>query len=128
MEFMTVGAPSRTTARRTRSFVVKSDDRHQDEFLEALLVDDHDYGEVFVESIARSYSRIKQVMPDVLIVYSAIDDLAACQLLSMLKLDADMASVRVVTCANTQVNDESDDVAPDTFDYVPEFPNALQMN
>lgn len=125
---MIAAAQKNTTGRRTRRFVVVSDDRQQEELLDVLLVDDHDYGDVFVESIARSYSRIKQVMPDVVIVYSPIDDLAACQLLSMLKLDPDMADVHVVTCQNTQAHRELENGVPNSFDYAPESPSALQMN
>jgi PleD family two-component response regulator len=128
MEFITLGTESQTKSRQTRSFVAVSGDQRQEELLDVLLADEHDYGVVFVESIARSYSRIKQVVPDVVIVYCAIDDLAACQLLSMLKLDAELSRIRVVTCANAPSNDESPDffselVEPETVLTVP-----VQMN
>lgn len=128
MELMTVGAQRKRTGRRTRSFVAVSDERQQEELLDVLLVDDHDYGEVVVESIARSYSRIKQVMPDVVIVYGAIDDFAACALLSMLKLDADLSRVRVETCINTTPHSESTDFFSEMLEAEPVAALPVRMN
>jgi len=70
------------------------------QLLDALLADDSDYGVLFVESTEGAYSRIKQVTPYMVIVFCEIDDVAACQLLSMLKTDAELSDVEVVTCAS----------------------------
>ena len=128
MEFITTGTESKATGRLRRSFVAVSGDQQREELLDALLADEHDYGVVFVESIVRSYPRIKQIVPDVVIVYCAVDDLAACQLLSMLKLDAELSRIRVVTCANAPSNGE----APDFFSEMDEpervITQPVQMN
>ena len=52
-----------------------------------------------MESVAHGYSRIKQVMPDLVIVYLEIEDVAGCQLLSMLSIDDDLFGIPVVTCS-----------------------------
>jgi PleD family two-component response regulator len=128
MEFNTIDTESRSKARLTRSFVAVSGDRRQEELLDVLLADAHDYGVVFVESIARSYSRIKQVVPDVVIVYCAMDDLAACQLLSMLKLDAELSRIQVVTCANAPSNGDSTDFFSEMVEPEPVITQPVQMN
>jgi PleD family two-component response regulator len=128
MEFITIGTESKAKGRLTRSFVAVNGDQQQEELLDALLADEHDYGVVFVESIARSYSRIKQVVPDVVIVYCAMDDFAACQLLSMLKLDAELSRIRVVTCANAPSNGESPDFFSEMVEPEPVITQPVQMN
>ena len=65
--------------------------------MDALLLDENDYDVVFVESVARGYSRIKQLTPDLVIVFLAMDDVAACQLLSMLTIDGETSGIPVVT-------------------------------
>jgi hypothetical protein len=128
MEFITIGTESKAKSRLTRSFVAVSGDQQQEELLDALLADEHDYGVVFVESIVRSYSRIKQIVPDAVIVYCAVDDLAACQLLSMLKLDAELSGIRVMTCANAPSNDESPDFFSEMFEPERVITQPVQMN
>jgi hypothetical protein len=61
------------------------------------LADDNDDDVVVVESIARGYSCIKQVVPDLIVVLLEIDDVAACRLLSMLTSDREMSGIPVVT-------------------------------
>jgi len=69
-----------------------SGDQRRAEVLEALVANEH----VFVEPMARAYARIRQLTPDVVVIYAEIDDEAACQLLSILKMDPGLSSVRVV--------------------------------
>jgi hypothetical protein len=76
--------------------VAISGDLERKDLLDTLMADETDYGMVFVESIARGYSRIKQIVPDLVILFSSIEDEAACQLLSMLKLDRELSKVPVV--------------------------------
>jgi hypothetical protein len=84
-----------------QSVVAVSGDLLRADLLDALIADDHDYGPIFLEPTAYAYSRIKQVKPDVVIVYcEADDDVATCQLLSMLRMDAELAGLRVVTWMN----------------------------
>jgi len=128
MEYASVITRSDLTNRRTRSFVAVTGEPQQAELLDVLLADDHDYGLVFVESIARSYSRIKEVKPDIVVVYCAIDDLAACQLLSMLKMDSELCDVLVVTCANAASNAEDVDALSEMMESVPQPILPLQMH
>ena len=66
------------------------------DLLDALFSDSHDYDVLFVESVARGYSRIKQLKPDLIVLFMAIDDLPACELLSMLAIDRDVCAIPVV--------------------------------
>ena len=76
-----------------------------------LLFDANDCDVIFVESITRAYSRIKQVTPDLVVVLSEIDDVAACQLLSMLKVDASLSGMLVVMCAAGRTDCNCEDIA-----------------
>ena len=72
--------------------------RPQDpELLDVLDMDATDYDVVFVASMAHAYARIKHVVPDAVIVYLEADDVAACQLLSMLKVDRATSDIPVMT-------------------------------
>src|SRR5882672_6895403 len=64
--------------------------------LDALSVDMSEYDVIVVDSIAHGYSRITQAAPDLVIVCSAIDDSAACQLLSMLRIDSRASRIPVL--------------------------------
>jgi DNA-binding response OmpR family regulator len=92
-----------------RSLVAVSRDPEVAELLDAL-ADAGDYDVIFVESVAHGYSRIKQVMPDLVIVYAEIDDVAVCQLLSMLSIDNDLFGIPVVTCARQRAESTFEDV------------------
>jgi len=61
--------------------VAISDDALRSELLDALIVDESDYKTIVVESIPRAYTRIREVEPDLVVVFMAIDDPNACQLL-----------------------------------------------
>ena len=67
--------------------------------LDALMLDTNDYDVLVVEVMARGYSRVKELKPDLVIVYLEIDDPAVCQLLSMLTFDSDTADIPVLTWA-----------------------------
>jgi CheY-like chemotaxis protein len=84
-------------SRPLRSLVAISGDRQRAELLGALLMEENDYGVVFVESIGGGYSRIKEQTPDLVILYLEIGDVAAWQLLSMLKIESDLSDIPVVT-------------------------------
>ena len=85
--------------RSARSVVVVGGCPDRVQNLQDLLVDTSGYDVIVVESIARGYSRIRQVVPDFVIVVHDINDLAACQLLSMLKLDRELSRIPLLTCA-----------------------------
>ena len=82
------------------SVVAVSNDALRPELLDRLLVDDNNYNVIVVESVERAYSRIRQVKPDVVVLLINIDDVDACQLLSMLHMDRGLRGMSVVTCAN----------------------------
>ena len=111
-----------------QTVVAVSGDPLRAELLDALVNDDNDFDVIVVESIARAYSRIKQLTPDLVIVFCDINDTAACQLLSMLKTDVDLSSVFVVTCATRQMSSRLNEVVPETLER-PTYPaHAMQMN
>ena len=86
------------TRSRRSSVVAVSGDSRRAELLEALSADPHDFDVVFVESIERGYAQIKELRPDIVVIFMAIDDVAACQLLSMLSLDRSVSGIPIVTC------------------------------
>ena len=80
------------------SVMAVSNDALRPELLDRLLVDDNDCNVIVVESIERAYSRITQARPDVVVLFMNIDDVDACQLLSMLHSDRGLRGMSVVTC------------------------------
>jgi CheY-like chemotaxis protein len=64
--------------------------------LEAVL-DAGRYDMVFVESGERAYSQIKQVLPNLVILCTRIEELNGFQLLTMLKLDPQTRDIPVLT-------------------------------
>jgi hypothetical protein len=99
------------TNRRLRTVVLVSGAAPQAESLDALLVATSEYDVIFVESVAHSYSRIKRVVPDVVIISSEVDDAATCQLLSMLSVDRRSSSIPVLTCPTLREQYDLDDLA-----------------
>jgi response regulator RpfG family c-di-GMP phosphodiesterase len=65
------------------------------------LVDDNNYNVIVVESIERAYSRIRQVQPAAVVVFMNIDDVDACQLLSMLHIDHELRGMSVLSCTTS---------------------------
>jgi DNA-binding NarL/FixJ family response regulator len=95
--------------RPLRTVVLASGHAPHAQSLDALLVATSDYDVIFVESIVHSYSRIKQVVPDLVIISSEIDDVATCQLLSMLSVDRRSSGIPVLTCATFREQGDVDD-------------------
>ena len=114
--------------RPSLSVVAVSGDELRPALIDALVADENDYGPIFLEPFSQAYSRIRQVTPDVVIVYCEIGDTAACQLLSMLKMDDDLAGVLVLICANASAEDELDAIVPQIPEYTPRPSHAIQMN
>ena len=110
-----------------RSIVAVSRDPERAELLDAL-ADAGDYDFIFVEFVAHGYSRIKQVMPDVIIVYVEIEDVAVCQLLSMLSIDGDLSGIPVVTCAARRAESTFEDVVGELVGGSSLPARALAMN
>jgi DNA-binding NarL/FixJ family response regulator len=83
------------------SVVAVSNDALRPELLDRLFVDDNDYDVIVVESIERAYSRIRQVQPTAVVVFMNIDDVDACQLLSMLHIDHELRGTAVLSCTTS---------------------------
>jgi AmiR/NasT family two-component response regulator len=101
---------NQTTRRLLRSVVAVSGDPQRAELIDALLAHANLRDVVFVESIAHGYSRIKQVSPDVVVVLLDDDLAPACQLLSMLSMDRDVADIPVVTWMTRHEETEIEDL------------------
>jgi hypothetical protein len=71
----------------------KPDDRVLDTIVEAGA-----YDVILIEPTATAYSRIKRAVPSLVVLCMADDDIEACQVMSMLKLDSDTSAIPVLTC------------------------------
>jgi hypothetical protein len=94
----------------TATLVAVSADSLREQLLNVLTVDENDFDIIVVESIARGYSRIKELMPHLIVVLLEIDNVEACQLLAMLRLDGEVAAIPVVTCVAGRDRDEGDEI------------------
>jgi DNA-binding response OmpR family regulator len=82
-------------------------------FLSALLADANACNIVVLESIARGYSRIKQLKPDLVVVFLGIDDVAGCQLLSMLQIDDETSIIPLITLVKGRDTHDIEDFVAD---------------
>ena len=57
----------------------------------------NDYDVVFIESTTHAYSKIKHVLPDLVVICLSGDERDGCQVLSMLALDSQTARIPVLT-------------------------------
>ncbi len=89
------------------------------------------YDMVFVESGDRAYSRIKKVVPNLVILCARIEDLNGFQLLTMLKLDDETKHIPVLTYTTEYEGQDFDtaisQIAEEEEDQLPSRP-ALRMN
>jgi DNA-binding response OmpR family regulator len=98
--------------RPLRTAVLVSGCAPQARSLDALLIATSDYDVVVVESIAHGFSCIKRVVPDLVVISAEVDDVATCQLLSMLRVDRRSSGIPVLTCPTfRERRDPSDDLA-----------------
>ena len=95
--------------RLLRTVVLVSGRAPQAKSLDALLVATSDHEVVVVESIAHSYSCIKRVVPDLVVISSEVDDFATCQLLSMLRADRRWSAIPVLICPTFREQHDLDD-------------------
>jgi len=110
------------------SVVAVSGDSQRAALVEGLLFDTDGFDVVVVEALGRAYSRIKELMPDLIIVFMEMDDAASCRLLSMLSLDRATSGIPVLTHA-VQPSALHWDRAPARLDQpLPNRDVALQMN
>jgi hypothetical protein len=64
---------------------------------------------VFVESVEHAYSRIKQTLPDRVIVFMTHDELDSCRLFTLLALDRDTARIPAVMHVVTELAETETD-------------------
>ena len=105
-----------------------SGDLQRPELLDVLLFGANGCDVIFIESIARAYSRIKQVTPDLVVVLSEIDDVAACQLLSMLTIDASVSGKLVVLWGTGFTDCTCDDITGELLGDTSSPTHAILMN
>ena len=84
------------TSRTVRTLMVVG--REPDERVLETVTETGGYDVILVEPTATAYSRIKRLAPSVVVLTMAPDDLEACQLMSMLKLDRATSQIPVFTC------------------------------
>ncbi|HEY6214981.1 MAG TPA: response regulator [Vicinamibacterales bacterium] len=90
------------------------------------------YDMVFVESSDRAYSRIKKVVPNLVILCTRIEELEGFQLLTMLKLDEETKDIPILTYTTEYEGQDFESamsqVADDEEDFLPAQRPALRMN
>src|SRR5688572_24644284 len=89
------------------------------------------YDMVFVESGEHAYSQVKQVLPNLVILCTRIEQLEGYQLLTMLKLDAETRDIPVRTYTTEHEGQDFDEAISQLADEEEEvFPSrpALRMN
>ena len=89
----------RPAPRALRTVVVVT--RNPDDRVLETIVDAGDFDTVVVESVEGAYSKVKRVLPGLVIVCLSIDDPDGFHVLSMLKLDGDTSQIPVLTCATS---------------------------
>jgi hypothetical protein len=123
------GAGHSAVNRSLRTAVLVSGCAPQAQSLDALLVATSDYDVIVVESIAHGYSCIKRVVPDLVVISSEVDDVATCQLLSMLRVDRRSSGIPVLTCPTfRERHDPSDDLTEVDQDMSSTQSLATSMN
>src|SRR5712671_3908610 len=125
---MTFSDISGTFLNRPIRTVVLVSGRPYVQSLDALLAATLDYDVVVVESIARSYSCIKRVVPDMVIISSEVDDTATCQLLSKLRVNRRLSDIPVLAGQTFRERHDSADDLVDLDQDTSTRPLAPRMN
>ena len=86
----------REPGRRAHLAVVVASGGSDDHLMQAALAAE-DCDIVFVESSENAYSRIKRIVPNLVVVCLEMDDVAGFRVLSMLNLDSATSQIPVVT-------------------------------
>jgi len=110
------------------SVVAVSQDSLQEELLDALLFDRNDYDVIYVESFALAYPRIKELRPDLVVVFMSRDDDTACRLLSMLTIDRDLARIPVVMSVSRLEKGEPEELVAEVNRSASNGAVAVAMN
>jgi len=88
--------PQRTTRAAVRTMMIVG--KEPDDRVLETVTEGGGYDVIVVEPTTSAYSRIKGLAPSVVVLTMTIDDVEACQLLAMLKLDRDTAQIPLFTC------------------------------
>jgi DNA-binding NtrC family response regulator len=86
--------------------VAISDDALRSKLLDTLVDDETAHRVIFVEPLSRAYSRIRQLIPNLFVIFMRIDDERGCRLLTMLETDRELDHIPVVTWATGENDDE----------------------
>jgi hypothetical protein len=105
-----------------------SADSLREQLLNVLAIDENDFDIIVVESIAHGYTRIKELMPHLIVVLLEVDDVEACQLLAMLRLDGQVAAIPVVTCVAGRDRGERDEIVQERTQALSAGVVAASMN
>ena len=90
------------------NIVAVSNDALRPELLDMLLADDSSCDVIVIESIARAYSRIRQLQPALVVLFMEMADEDACRLLSMLQNEPALRGLTVLLCASDRDRTETD--------------------
>ena len=91
-----------------RRVVAASDDTLRAKLLDSLMDDESLHDIAVVESLAGAYRRIRQLVPDLIVVLMRIDDQAGCRLLTMLAADCELSRIPIVTWVVSESEAESE--------------------
>jgi CheY-like chemotaxis protein len=97
------------------------------EVLDSVLEPGH-YDVVIADSTNDAYSLIKDVKPHLVLLGLRVDNLDGFQVLSMLKLDPETRTTRVVTCTVDEDPEENVGGLADSIDEVLSHKPVLRMN
>lgn len=78
--------------------------------------------EIFVESIARGYALIKELRPDLVVLFTAMNDEESFRPLSMLAIDRDTSGIPVVTYGSSLDRSNVNGLMGDIRRYLPTSP------
>jgi DNA-binding response OmpR family regulator len=114
--------------RAPRRVVAVSGDWQRPQMLDRLSGGENVDDVIFVDSLEKGYSRIKRVSPDLVIIVMEIDDVAGCQLLTMLTTDRNVSGIPVVTCTAEPVDDELVDIVSGLVAGSSDATHVMEMN
>ena len=105
-----------------------SGEQHRAELMDALLADGAGCDVVYLKSIERGYSRIKQIVRDSIVVFVGIDDVQGLPVAGDAWLDRDTCAIPLVACLSKRATTELDDVAAETNRDTPSPFATIQPN
>ena len=119
---------SQAGRRPLRCLVAVSGDPQRASLVHALMAEEALRDVVCVESIARGYSRIKELVPDVVVLLLEEEAEPGCRLLSMLKMDDETSWIPVITWLVRREVDEFEDLPAQVGQDSPLHPMPMRMH